>query len=180
MSAFVVSTSHIATCAQIVREIVFHYDDAPPSDESIRMDLAMANIISVTWRYGPEGREAYAKSMAGILEQLSDAGWETIETSIAESTSDANVACFEDGYTVSNYLADCRAANASTYNNAEAFQYLSCLEYQSCEPPGWEKNKVRDWIISCQVVLGARLAREILSRRHVWELSEPAAETVTA
>ena len=173
MSAFVVTPTHIATCAQIIREIVFHYDDDPPSDQSIRMDLAMANVISVAYRYGPDGARAYASMFATILGNLSDSGWDTTNAALPAGTSDVNEACFDEGYTVTDYLADCRSAEAVHYNHAEACQYLSCLNYQSCEPPEWKDNKVRMWILESQSYLAGKLARIVLGEHHVWEVRKP-------
>ena len=172
MSAFVVSAAHIATCAQIIREIVFHYHDDPPSDESIRIDLAMANVISVAYRYGPEGELANQPMFDTILGNLSDSGWDTTNAALPAGTSDVNEACFDDGYTVTDYLADCRSAEAVHYTPAEAVQYLSCLNYQSCEAPDWEDTKVRRWILESQSYLAGKLARIVLGERHVWEVRE--------
>ncbi len=173
MSAFVVNPTHIATCAQIIREIVFQYEDNPPSDENIRMDLAMANIISVAYRYGPDRQRAYAPIVAAVLGQLDDTGNNTNNIQLPEGISDVNEACFDDGYTVADYLNDCRAAEAIRYSSAEACEYLSCLHYQSCEPPEWEANKVRIWILESKSVLAGRLARQILGNRRVWSTREP-------
>ena len=178
MSAYVVSAAHIATCAQIIREIVFHYHDDPPSDESIRMDLAMANVISVAYRYGPEGERANQPMFASILGNLSDAGWDTTNAALPAGIRDVNEACFDEGYTVTDYLADCRSAEAVHYSHAEACQYLSCLDYQSCEPPEWKDSKVRMWILESQSYLAGKLARIVLGERHVWEVRKPESVTV--
>ena len=79
MSAYIVNPTHIATCARIIREIVFQYEDDPPSDTDIRMDLAMANVISVAYRYGPEGQRDNQAMFASTLAKLSDASWDTID-----------------------------------------------------------------------------------------------------
>ena len=176
MSAFVVSAAHIATCAKIIREIVFHYQKDAPSDESIRTDLAMANMISVAWRYGPEGQLAYQPMFASILNNLCDAGWDTTNAALPAGTSNVNEACFDEGYTVTDYLADCRSAEAVHYNHAEACEYLACLQYQSCEPPEWNDSKVRMWILESKSILAGRLAKQVLGGRHVWMVREP--ETV--
>ena len=173
MSAFVVNPTHIATCARIIREIVFEYKDDPPSDESIRMDLAIANVISVAWRYGPEGQQAYAPIREKIIGQLDAAGYNTNGTQLPQAISDVNEACFDDGYTVTDYLNDCRSAEAIPYNDTEACEYLSCLNYQSCEPPDWKDSKVRLWILESKSFLAGRLAQQILGNRHVWAAREP-------
>ena len=173
MSAFVVNPAHIATCAKIIREIVFRYEDDPPSDTDVRMDLAMANVISVAFRYGPEGRRSYASIFSTIIGKLDDAGWDTSNAQLPEGTSDVNEACFDDGYTVTAYLDDCRSAEPIRYSHAEACEYLSCLSYQSCEPPNWEQSKVRLWILVSKAFLAGRLARTLLGKRRVWEVREP-------
>ena len=173
MSAFVVNPTHIATCARIIREIVFQYEDDPPSDPDIRMELAMANVISVAYRYGPEGRRDNQAMFASILDNLSDAGWDTIDAHLPTGISDVNDACFDDGYTVSDFLSDCRSAEAIPYSNAEACEYLSCLNYQSCESPGWNDIKARMWILESKSVLAGRLSRQILGNRRVWSTREP-------
>ena len=172
MSAYVVTPAHIATCAKIIREIIFHFDKNPPSDSDVRMDLAMANVISVTFRYGPEGRRAYASIFSSILGQLDDAGWDTSGVDHPEGVSDINAACFEEGYTVSDYLRDCRSAEPRRYSHAEACEYLSCLNYQSCEPPNWPDSKVRMWILESKSYLASRLAKQVLGDRHVWEVRD--------
>ena len=173
MSAFIVSTTHIATCAAILRETVFEYENNPPSDTDIRMDLAMSNVISVTWRYGPAGQKAYAPILASIVGKLDESGYDTNGTELPEATSGVNDACFDDGYTVTDYLADCHKAKAIHYSLAEAFMYLSCFTYQSCEPPGWKGSKVQNWMQQAQCSLGYRLARNALGDRRPWEVREP-------
>ena len=173
MSAFVVNPTHIATCAAIIRKIVFEYEDDPPSDESIRMDLAVANVISVAWRYGPAGEHDYAPILASLVGKLDDAGYNTSNLQLPEGTSDINEACFDDGYTATAYLSDCRSAKAIRYSYAEACEYLACLNYQSCEPPDWEDSKVRLWILESKSFLAGRLAKQILGNRHVCEAREP-------
>ncbi len=180
MSAFVVTATHIATCAQIVREIIFKYDDNPPSDESIRMDLAMANVISVAWRYGPEGEKVYAGMFSNILDSLKSSGWDTSQAELPQGTEDVNKACFEEGYTVSNYLDDCRSAAPLVYSHAEACEYLSCLHYQSCEPPEWNASRVRTWIVESKAYLAGKMADQILGSRHVWEARDPEPAAVPA
>ncbi len=173
MSAFVVTAEHIATCAQIIMENVYEFAREKPDDESIRMDLAMANVISVAWRYGPEGQRAYAPILSAIIGNLDDAGWDTSGTQLPESTSDVNNACFDDEYTVTQYLDDCRSATPIVYTPSEAWMYLSCLEYQSCEPPEWEGCKMQSWICQAQNGLAYRLVKSVLGSRHVWEVREP-------
>ena len=178
MSAYVVSPTHIATCARIIREIIFKYDDNPPSDESIRADLAMANVISVAYRYGPQGERVNQAMFAKIINSLADAGWDTINAAPPAGIANVNEACFDDGYTVSHYLDDCRSAKPVHYNHAEACEYLACLNYQSCEPPEWEDSKVRMWILESKSVLAGRLAKQVLGGRRVWEAQQPEAVTV--
>lgn len=178
MSAYVVNPTHIATCARIIREIIFRYHDDPPSDESIRTDLAMANVISVAYRYSPEGERVNQAMFAPILAHLSEAGWDTTNATPPPGISDVNEACFVEGYTVSHYLDDCRAAEPVDYNHAEACEYLACLNYQSCEPPEWKDSKVRMWILESKSVLAGRLAKQVLGARHVWEARKPEAVAV--
>ena len=137
------------------------------------MDLAMSNVISVTWRYGPAGQQAYAPILASIAGKLNDAGCDAGNTPLPQATSDVNDACFDDGYTVTDYFEDCRKAQAIRYNAAEAFMYLSCFTYQSCEPPGWKGSKVQVWMQQAQCSLGYRLARNALGDRRPWEVREP-------
>ena len=178
MSAYVVNPTHIATCARIIREIIFKYDDDPPSEESVRSDLAMANVISVAYRYGPEGERVNQAMFAPILAQLSDAGWDTANAAPPAGIANVNEACFEDGYTVSNYLDDCLSAEPVDYDHAEACEYLACLNYQSCETPEWVDSKVRMWILESKSVLAGRLARQVLGERRVWEARQLEAVTV--
>ena len=180
MSAFVVSATHIATCAEIVRKIVFKYDDNPPSDESIRMDLAMANVISVSFRYGPQGEKLYTSMFSDILDSLASSGWDTSQAREPQGAEDVNQACFEEGYTVSNYLEECRAASPVVYSHAEACEYLSCLHYQSCESPEWNGSKVQMWILESKAYLAGKMADQILGDRHVWEARDPEPAPVPA
>ena len=112
MSAFVVSAAHIATCAAILRKTVFEHENAPPSDTDIRMDLAMSNVISVTWRYGPAGEHDYAPILASIAGKLDESGYNTNGAEFPEAASGVNEACFDDGFTVTDYFEDCRRAKA--------------------------------------------------------------------
>ena len=137
------------------------------------MDLAMSNVISVTWRYGPAGEHDYAPILASIAGKLDESGYNTNGAELPEAASGVNEACFDDGFTVTDYFEDCRRAKAIPYTLAEAFMYLSCFAYQSCEPPGWKGSKVQVWMQQAQCSLGYRLARNALGDRRAWEVREP-------
>ena len=181
MSAYVVSSTHIATCAKIIKETVFKYDQNPPSNEEIRDNLALANVASVAWRYGEEGQKAYAPLLGMIVGQLKEKGYSDEQIIQAPSgTNDIDKACFVDGYTWIQYLSDCQAAQPIKYNDAEAYMYLSCLDYQSCEPPEWKESKARGWIEEAKDSLAHSMAEKVLDGQHVWEVPEEKPFTLTA
>ena len=175
MSAFVVSSQHIATCAKIIKETTFKYDSNPPTDAAIRTELALANVASVAWRYGEEGEAAYAPIVGAIIAGLTQAGWDKESQVIPpKATDDVDKACFCDGYTWMQFLEDCQAAAPVSYTAAEGWQYLSCFGYQSCEPPEWEASKVREWMREAQDSLASQLVERELGGRHVWVVEEAA------
>ena len=175
MSAFVVTSEHIATCAEIIKKTTFEYHANPPTDAEIRTELAIANVASVAWRYGAEGQAAYAPLLGAIAEGLTQAGWGTANQVLPpKATDDVDKACFSDGYTWMQFLEDCQAAAPVNYTPAEGSQYLSCLNYQSCEPPEWKESKVNTWISEAKAALADQLVRRELGDRHVWVV-EPAA-----
>ena len=181
MSAYVVSSTHIATCAKVIKETVFKYDRNPPSEAIIRSDIALSNVASVAWRYGPEGQEAYAPILGFIAESLTEKGWDPAQVVTSENgISDIDKACFCDGYTWQQYLSDCQAAQPIKYNDAEAYMYLSCLGYQSCEPPEWEGSKVHGWLEQAEGCLAHSMAEKVLDGQHVWEVTEEEPFKLTA
>ena len=172
MSAFVVSPQHIATCAAIVFEYVLDYEKEPPNIADVRMELAVVNVLSVTWRYGPHGAVGFdpiLRSAAGILD---DTRFDPNSSHARQGISSVNEICFDNDCTVSEYFDDCRAAEVVPYSTAEASMYLSCLNYQSCETPGWKADKVYGWIQQANGSLAYRLASAALGNRRVWEVRE--------
>ena len=115
MSAFVVTPEHIATCAAIMRKPVFGYWN-PPTDAAVRTELAIANVASVAWRYGPDGQEAYAPMLAAIVGTLTP----EVEVIPPKATDDVDKACFHEGYTWMQFVEDCQAAEPIKYTPAEA------------------------------------------------------------
>ena len=178
MSAFIINPTHIATCAAIVREFVLDYENEPPNDVDIRMDLAIANVISVAWRYRPLGAAAYAPILTSLVGKPDDPRFDANGSQAQLGISDINETCFDDGYTVSRYFEDCKAAQAIPYSEAEACMYLSCFDYQSCETPGWKGSKVHGWTQQAKCVLAYRLASHALGAHRVWEARKPEAVTV--
>ena len=175
MSAFVVSPEHIATCAEIIRSTTFEYHDAnAPDDAAIRTELAIANVASVAWRYGPDGQAAYAPMLAAIVETLT----QETEVSTPKAIDDVDKACFYDGHTWMQYVEDCQAAEPVNYTPAEGWQYLSCLHYQACEPPEWKESKVYKWMLEAKAALGDQLVRREIGDRHVWEVARAAARAI--
>ena len=175
MSAFVVNAAHIATCAKVIFETVFKHERDRPDEKAIRADLALANIASVAWRYGPDGEAAYAPMLGMIAEQLKGAGYGAAQvTGPSPSTEDIDKACFCEGYTWQQFLKDCESADSVKYSPAEAFQYLSCLNYQSCELPDWKTSKVCEWIRDAQMDLADEMVEKQLDGRHVWVVEEEA------
>ena len=173
MSAHVVTETHIATCAKIIGETTFKYDDSPPEDAEIRASLALSNVFSVAWRYGPEGHKAYAGILGAIAGALIEKGWDDSQILTAEDgITDIDKACFGDGYTWQKFLSDCQAAQPIKYSDAEAYMYLSCLSYQSCEPPEWKDSKARGWINEAKDALASLMAEQALAGRLVWAIEE--------
>ena len=175
MSAFVCSKTHIATCAQAIhKELEGH--ESLPNEIDIRMMLAKENVASVAWRYGPEGHAAYAPLLGAILGELSEKGWDA-DRLVAAGLKDKSIneACFVEGYTVAQFLMDCRTASPQPHTAAEAFMYLSCLSYQSCEHPEWEQSEACRLIEQTERSMGLdqKTVNEQLKGRHVWECMDP-------
>ena len=173
MSAFVVSSSHVATCAKIISETTFAYHSNKPSDAEIRTELAVANVASVAWRYGSEGQSAYTPMLAAVTNALTQGG-AAIQVMPPKAIDDVDKACFRTGYTWMQFVKDCQAAEPVSYTAAEGWQYLSCLNYQSCEPPEWKESKVYRWMLEAKAALADELVRREIGDRHVWAV-EPAA-----
>ena len=148
MSAYICKPVHIATCAAIIMESV-KFDDPKPSAASIAVELARENIISVSYRYGPEGRAAYAPILKAITSTLADAGWKPSQT--IESNNNAgkdNQAIHEmlaEEETPASYIAQCRWAKPIEYTKTEAIMYLTCLRYQSNEHNKWKESDAYKW-----------------------------------
>ncbi len=164
MSAFICNETHIATCAEIVRTL-------GPAEvrEMERGDiaavLALENMKSVAFRYGPEGQEIYDRMMAPMIGQ----GFTVLRGGPAEE--DPLSEMLPGGQTGREYAASCRLARPIVeYSPAEAHAWLSCLEYQSCEHPGWEGCEARAWIHAVQHGLALRIRDGLLGGREVRDI----------
>ena len=173
MSAFVVSPMHIATCASILRQHVIQLDDESIiCEKNLRLHLALSNVISVAYRYAPEQAHPGLAKLTAWLDQFEQPVFDPSLIILPTSTSDANEVCFDDGYTTSDYLIECLDAQPQVATLAENYQFLACLNYQSCEAPDWSKNKARLWILESQSGIAHEIVSNILGNRHVWEVRE--------
>lgn len=169
MSAFICTPLHIATCAAIVKAAEIR-DLEETSREDIAEEFARENMRSVAFRYGDEGREFYKKLMAPIIEHFEAMdGVQVVAGGPADGESLADMM----DQSPTEFIAECRAAPVAAHAKAEAFMYLACLEYQSCEHPEWRKSKARRWIELAQLGLGYDLAKNAL-QGHVWTVPEDA------
>lgn len=180
MSAFICNPVHIATCAEILHERTFskregEWQDmmgrthAAPHRADLRAKLGAANVASVAWRYSDDGRAAYEDLFQAI------AG----DVPLAPGAQDG-IADMLPASSVPDYIAACRWAQPVFASVAEAFQYLSCLEYQCCEPPDWKASEVKGWIDAASHSCAYDLARHALNGRHVWEVREDRAPAQNA
>ncbi len=67
------------------------------------------------------------------------------------------------------YVERCRTAAALPCSAAEGYGYLTCLDYQSCEHPGWNASNARRWICEARDALVVAMREELLAGREVWE-----------
>ena len=180
MSAFVVTSKHIATCAKIIREKALY--DEGPDNLAIRRELAEQNIESVAYRYGPEGRAEYAKLFGPLIAQLTESLPEGAEVEIpspeglsadGEKVQDlAKVVGFESSAELQQWFRDVTTAEPIEFSPEEGFQYLRCLSYQSCEHPAWQKSKAHHWIESASTGLAYCMSGKLLNGRHVWAIDD--------
>ena len=163
MSAFICSPAHIATCAKILCETVIDVEGEEESrtEEDIRRALAQANVASVAWRYGPEGKAAYAPMINAVAKAFGAV------VDLEPSETNVDRICFGDSSrTIAGYAVECCDAEAIDYTEAEGFKYLSCLEYQSCEHPEWEQSEVREWVRLAKDELANDVVEEVLGEAH--------------
>lgn len=173
MSAYICSPIHIATCAQLIKD-AGKYDREIESMTvaDIAIELAKANMASVAWRYGPEGQAAYAGLLNFIGSHLSDAGYTPDQVIANVGTTDLEDMLGDQ--TVNEYLAACRWARPHPSTPAEAWQYLRCYRYQSCEPPQWDASKVNGWVTLALEDQGEKMSEIDLNGRFVWDVPEAA------
>ena len=171
MSAFMCNPRHIATCADIIVKKVFEHRDEKPSREEIRIELATQNMESVSFRYSPEGREAYSSITEAITGALQGAGWESgavIQMNL-DDAHDQPEKFFP--WRTDEFMF---AEPLRLYQPEEAYRYLSCLGYQSCEHPGWLDSRARQWIEEAEGALAYEMSEKLLAGRAVWEIPEEA------
>ena len=176
MSAHVCNPTHIATCAQIIREMTHNQD--PPSEIDIRMTLAKENVASVAWRYGPEGQAAYAPLLGAIMGELMKKGWDAnqIASPGAQVETDINEACFGGESTVAQYFMDCRTATPQPWTEPEAYMYLNCYSYQACEHPEWKDSEAYRLAQESEELLAWNVMKQQLEGRDVWEVEPEASD----
>ena len=173
MSAYICHEWHIATCAVIVKDSEIG-ELADVSRQDIAVELARANMLSVAWRYGPEGQVAYADMTRKLLGELAASQWEVDGDAIAlaQAGSEGVLAAHLDG-SPAEYLAACRWASTSSCEPEEAHAYLRCLRYQSCEPPDWKESEACRWIEAALQCQAQRMEAKLLCGRHVWQVPHP-------
>lgn len=169
MSAWVLTPKHIATCAKAIDEIL---DIRGKERADIAETLARENLASVAFRYGPEGEELYSKLFGHITERLEKLEEGHVVEFVTSSDSDFNLGDMIPGdLSVPEYIVACRNAEPlQDASEAEQHQYLSCLNYQSCEHPQWQESDARAWIVEAQSELAYACVQQILGDRHVWTI----------
>ena len=164
MSAYICNETHIATCAAIIRAL------GPPNvremaTADIAEALALENMKSVAWRYSPEGNDTYAKAMAPIIGQAVEQGFTVEEWGPGEE--DPLQDMLPGGQTGREYMDTCRQAQPVGYSVSEGYAYLSCLNYQSCEHPGWDESGPQEWIGTAMGGLATQIQAEFHGGREV-------------
>ena len=173
MSAYVCHEFHIATCAQIIKDSgIAEVEDIARPD--IAVLLARQNMLSVAWRYGPEGHAAYGQMIRTVLGELVGSDWEVDGDAIAVAQATVgDVLAGQLTGTPAEFLAACRWASPRRYEAEEAHAYLRCLRYQSCENPDWSTCMVARWIEQAISEQARRMEEKLLRGRHVWQVNYP-------
>ena len=171
MSAFLVTARHIATLAAYIHSEV---RPAGKTRAEIATALALENVASVTFRYGPEGAAAYAPIFAGIEGALSASGWQVPDRPAPEETPEAAASEFlPEGVTLGQFLHQCREmAYVPAATDAEMHGYLSCYRYQACEHEGWQTSDACQWTRQALDNAALAMARKLLKGRHVWSVPD--------
>ena len=148
MSAFICNETHIATCARIIADSVPAAANMDPAD--IAQALALENLKSVAFRYGPEARDLYEREMGMAA---GDPGPE--EDPLADMIPGEQ--------TGRAYMEACRIAAPISCSTAEAHAYLGCLDYQSCEHPQWPESAAWGWIGTARDTVALEMRDELLA-----------------
>ena len=178
MSAFVVSATHIATCAQIVT--------------GDRLQVRRQPTQRREHPHGPSHGERHQRclalrsgrreaSNAGYVLQLSSpasampAGTPATPSCHRRSAIDVNEACcFDDGYTVSDYLDDCRSAAPSHLQPRRGLRVplLPQLPVVRTARLGRQQGADVDSRIQLPISPAGWRSRSLANRR-VWEARDP-------
>jgi len=180
MSAYLCDPLHIATCADIIYSKVYRFHSGYRKMErpDIAQGLARENWRSVSFRYSPMGKEAYAALLGQIERQLRDAGHREVLRG-ADLNNDLPGPAHVESY--SDYLLKSRMAKPLTWEKHPAgdwLKWLACLDYQSCEHDEWEKSDARMWLLEAESAIADELATaHAPSQLKGWTIDpEPAGE----
>ena len=165
MSCFLVSPKTISAVAELLKNNVYAASELPLAD--IRVILAEANVDSVLYRYGPQGRADYA----AICPFGEDAYWEGM-AGVAPIKPDEMPGLLE-GQTAKEWSAQCRFGQAHEFIGepdnwnqkklAKALFVISNFDYQACEPSKYRESKAGMWTLLATDNLSYFLAKTVFS-----------------
>lgn len=75
------------------------------------------------------------------------------------------------------YVELCKAARPLSPSAAEAYNYLGCLQYQSCAHAEWADSEACAWIEAAVGTLTARMCEDLLDGREVREIGGEALDS---
>ncbi len=166
MSASVCSPLHIATCADVITHQLTNYELPPVPD--IAAILAKENLASVAFRYSPEGVDKYAERMASLVKKYREQGYEVVSAPVADIIE------LIDYTTTEDYVQACKNTQPlPSVELAEAFQYLTCYRYQSCEHDAWENSFASLLTGNAALQLAKGMAKQLLGDRALWFAQPP-------
>lgn len=117
-------TGAYAGCRQL-DEMASGEEDDVMSPSQLGQLLVSENVASVSYRYSEPGRDYYYGAEAA-------AGMEDLEADAGELPGPC------DPYYIGPYVY---ANPGYTLSPGEVFQAIGCLDYQSCEHPGWRTSE---------------------------------------
>ena len=158
-----------------------------PSNERVRKDLVLENIVSVSYRYGNEDAVFYYRKVSEIINDVSDDLSQYHESTdkakenrnvrlrklsrTDDEINKINQLFFDKEYTLAHYIADAitaRPPSSVIYGTprsvAEQVQALNEYDYQSCEHDEFDVSRVKKWVSYSYEDLAKRLANVVIEK----------------